>query len=471
MNVMEDMIEQDLGELPFLNFIPPDAMGDAGGVVTWKCRCGVQNYIRNITCANCEYNRPPMDLIRGLNEHFARAPNPAALQQNGPRASQSYEITNLSIATSVVGGVLTVAIKTMAGTDANPVDSIHVGMRHPALANGTYFQRAIRGPLFMSISHRSTLGQADDQPSQIYVYLVDYAGTLEVAVSRGYFPEDRLVSTTAEGGNGTATNGTVLYSTTARVVVPIRLVGSICWDLQRIAGEWTNEGTQLQLAPVNAWKPPTTSTITTVGPSTYYPPRGVRYLKVRAVGPGGGGGGSTNLSDAAAGAHGTGPTMFGGVLSAGAGQGGGQGTAGGQPAGGAGGTSTLAASPTVSQIEVCRGMNGTQGTNLLVGTYAWGGAGGNSKMGGNGTATPFIAGSHATANSGSGGGGAGTIKGPGQGGGGGGSGGYIEAYFTAPLSSYAVNVGGKGTGGAAGTDGCPGGDGADGLIIVEEFYQ
>lgn len=63
------------------------------------------------------------------------------------------------------------------------------------------------------------------------VLAIDNAGTVELAVvnvnAYGLLDERSLISTTAEGGTGTADSGTVIYSTTARTSVPFRIVGYV----------------------------------------------------------------------------------------------------------------------------------------------------------------------------------------------------------------------------------------------------
>ena len=79
----------------------------------------------------------------------------------------------------------------------------------------------------------------------MYIYLIDNAGTLELAVSQTLFPESGRITTTAEGGAGAADSATVAYSTTARTNVPFRLVGFLD-NTQTTAGTWASAGTKLQ---------------------------------------------------------------------------------------------------------------------------------------------------------------------------------------------------------------------------------
>ncbi len=162
--------------------------------------------------------------------------------------SKGDEITNLTLATSVASSALTVSVKTQAGANPSSTSPVAVAMRSSTLTSGVYNIRTITGALSMVVSSGSTLGQVSAQASKIYVYLIDNAGTLELAVSTKLYPEDALVSTTAEGGAGAADSATTIYSTTARASVPIRCVGYIL-NTQTTAGTWASAGTQIQLLP------------------------------------------------------------------------------------------------------------------------------------------------------------------------------------------------------------------------------
>lgn len=162
--------------------------------------------------------------------------------------NSSYEISNLGLATSVGSSALTIAVKQADGT-TNPstgASAVKVGMRSSTLTSGLYNQRSITSSLSLVISSGSTLGQVSALPARLFIYLIDNAGTLELAVSQKLFHETQLVSTTAEGGAGGADSATVMYSTTARSSVPFRLIG-ILDNTQTTAGTWASAGTKLQV--------------------------------------------------------------------------------------------------------------------------------------------------------------------------------------------------------------------------------
>lgn len=152
-------------------------------------------------------------------------------------SSSSQENTNISLSTSVASNALTIALKTKAGTDASATDPITVGFRNSTLTDGTYNTREITAALSLVISSGSTLGHVNAVASPIYVYLIDNAGTPELAVSTTLFDTGGVVTTVAEGGAGAADSLSVMYSTTARSSVPFRYIGKLL-STQTTAGTW-----------------------------------------------------------------------------------------------------------------------------------------------------------------------------------------------------------------------------------------
>ena len=198
-------------------------------------------------------------------------------------------------------------------------------------------------------------------------------------------------------------------------------------------------------------------TTLTAGSGTYTTPAGALYLKVRAVGPGGGGGGGGTSSTT--GSDGSAATTFGtALISAGAGAGAVAAASGNAAGGTATGGTTL-------------NVNGGTGQGPGLFPAATGGMGGDSELGGAGAGGGYSGGgAAAAAGSGSGGGGGGGSISNGSGGGGG-SGGYCESIIATPAATYLYVVGVGGAQGGAGSGGFAGGPGADGVIVVEAYFQ
>ena len=144
---------------------------------------------------------------------------------------------NLSLAYSVGANALTIAAKQQGGSNCTATSMAIVGMRSSTAGSGDYNVRSIEAALSLVVSSGSTLGQANSDTRWTYVYLIDNAGTLELAVSSKFFGMQGIVSTTAEGGAGAADSATVMYSTTARSNVSFVCVGRFKAP-QTAAGTW-----------------------------------------------------------------------------------------------------------------------------------------------------------------------------------------------------------------------------------------
>jgi len=166
----------------------------------------------------------------------------------GSTTSSSSLISNLGLAATVAANALTIAIKNSTGSDPSGADAVTVGFRSATAGTGQYTLVNITSALSTVISSGSTAGQISGVASDLYVYLINNSGTAEVAWSSSIFDEGDLVSTTAEGGAGAADSSTILYSTTARSNVPVRLVGRLR-NTQATAGTWTSAPSQIALIP------------------------------------------------------------------------------------------------------------------------------------------------------------------------------------------------------------------------------
>lgn len=161
-------------------------------------------------------------------------------------SDSSLDLKNLGISTSVGSNALTVALKTKAGSDPSGGDAVSVGFRNATASTGTYNVRSVSSALSVTVSSGSTLGHMSNIATYIYVYLLDNSGTVELAVSSRLYDDGSIQSTTAEGGAGAADSFSLIYSTTARSNVPIRLVGRLL-STQSTAGTWASNMTEVSL--------------------------------------------------------------------------------------------------------------------------------------------------------------------------------------------------------------------------------
>lgn len=175
----------------------------------------------------------------------------AALRERGDPLGVFGQIQNLGLAFSVGSNALTCAVKQRDGsTNADATNVISIPFRHATATNGSFNVRNISAALSLTISSGSTLGHVSAVASPIYWYLIDNAGTVELAASTKYFGEFGIVSTTAEGGAGAADSNIVMYSATARSNVPYICIARTT-DTQTTAGTWTAVPSTVELSPFN----------------------------------------------------------------------------------------------------------------------------------------------------------------------------------------------------------------------------
>ena len=111
------------------------------------------------------------------------------------------------------------------------LNACSLDFRSSTASSGVTTTRNVTAAISMTVSNGSTLGTTNGILAKLAVLAIDNAGTIELAVvnanAYGLLDERSLISTTAEGGTGTADSGTVIYSTTARTSVPFRIVGYV----------------------------------------------------------------------------------------------------------------------------------------------------------------------------------------------------------------------------------------------------
>lgn len=164
----------------------------------------------------------------------------------------SSEILNLGLSASVGSSALTVALKQADGTTDPSTGSaaVSIGFRSSTASSGAYTVRTATSPLSVVVSSGSTLGQGSGFTHFIWVYALDNAGTIELGVSSTRFDDASVQSTTAEGGAGAADSGGVIYSTTARSNVPIRVIGRLTVT-EATAGTWATAPSEISLTPMD----------------------------------------------------------------------------------------------------------------------------------------------------------------------------------------------------------------------------
>lgn len=117
----------------------------------------------------------------------------------------------------------------------------NIDYRSSNLTVGTPVNVVNSSQVITTISAGSTAGTSSGVPSTLLIFAINNAGQTELAwtniLNPSIFNEQGLITTTAEGGTGTADSASTVYSTTARVGVAYRVIG-IFKSTQTTAGTW-----------------------------------------------------------------------------------------------------------------------------------------------------------------------------------------------------------------------------------------
>lgn len=157
---------------------------------------------------------------------------------------QSYGLINVGLSTSVSANAMTIALKQSDGsTDATGGSPATIALRSSTVTSGAFNQRNVTGALSITIPSGTTIGTVNGVTSTVYIYALDNAGTVELAVSLTQFSPDSVQSSSAISGGSSATT---LYSTTARSNVPIRYLGRAVVN-EATAGTWASNASELSV--------------------------------------------------------------------------------------------------------------------------------------------------------------------------------------------------------------------------------
>jgi len=158
-----------------------------------------------------------------------------------------YLIHNIGLLTSVAASALTIALKQAdASTDPSTgTASAGIYFRSSTAATGSVLSRVITGALSIVVPSGATLGHASGVSKNIYVYALDNAGVVELAISSlNDFDEGKRHTTTVL--NSSSDSDSVLYSASARTNVGIRLLGRLLSN-QTVAGTWDANMTEVHV--------------------------------------------------------------------------------------------------------------------------------------------------------------------------------------------------------------------------------
>lgn len=175
--------------------------------------------------------------------------NPEDAQENLKLGDPSF-YSNLEPSFAVGSNALTITVKGKGGVDLASTNPAYVMQRSSTASSAALNRRKITGNLSLVISAGSSLGLQASGTDWLNLYVLDNAGTQELAISRRWFGYSAIVSTSAEGGAGGADTFSTIYSTTARSSVPARFIGRFRAP-QTVPGTWTALPTTVELMPID----------------------------------------------------------------------------------------------------------------------------------------------------------------------------------------------------------------------------
>jgi len=171
------------------------------------------------------------------------------LSSDAALKSTSVDVRNHGIDTSVAASALTVSLKTRALADPSAGDPVQISFGNVVDATGDFVLRSVTAALSVTIPSGGTLGHQDGEMGFIYVYAVDNAGTIELALSGIMFDEGMLENTTTATAGSDL--GDVLYANTGVLGKRIRLLARL-ESAQVTAGTWAVTPQKEALVPFEA---------------------------------------------------------------------------------------------------------------------------------------------------------------------------------------------------------------------------
>lgn len=165
-----------------------------------------------------------------------------------------YGLYNVGVLASVAANALTVTLKQSDGTTGPNADSpALMSFRSATATSGSYTSVfAITAPAVI-VPNGATLGLVSGRNQYVYVYAINNSGAIELAVAGSQsFDEGSLQSTVAITAG--ATNPSVLYSTTLRSNVAVRLIGRIGVN-ESVSGVYATAPFEVAVVPLNNTTP------------------------------------------------------------------------------------------------------------------------------------------------------------------------------------------------------------------------
>lgn len=164
-------------------------------------------------------------------------------------------MVNGTLAFSVAGSALTIALKTSAGADPSAVDPVTLLFRSATAANGDYAAVSVTAATSLVVSSGSTLGTTSSQAFRLWVVAFNDGGTARLGVincrsGTTIYPLSGwgIASSTAEGGAGGSDSAQAFYTGTAVAAKAFTVLGYATWESGLgTAGTWSAGPTRAAL--------------------------------------------------------------------------------------------------------------------------------------------------------------------------------------------------------------------------------
>lgn len=208
--------------------------------VMLPCDNGIQSFRTTVAQLN-DYFLPEESSINDLFLSSDTSVSPSKLIYKNAINDPKW-INNISVLSSVSAGALTVTIADSSGSSLSTSSIGKIAFRGSTLTSGAYSVISINSPSSMTVPSGATLGQKSAFESKIYIYAINYAGAIEVALSRSILDESLLHTTVAVDVDADAVSG--IYSQSSRASVALRLIGVIT-NTQTTAGDWQSAGSNI----------------------------------------------------------------------------------------------------------------------------------------------------------------------------------------------------------------------------------
>lgn len=188
-------------------------------------------------------------IIRGTSTDVTLVPASAAAQAVllNNIGVHNLALLNGQLTASAASSALTIAIKTLAGSDPSSTDPVIVVFRNVTAGTGDYTTITITAATSLVVSSGSTLGVTSSTAFRLWVTGFNDGGTFRLGVVKcvdsngSIFPlSNRIASSTAEGGAGAADSSLVIYTGTAVTSKAMSVLGFLEWSSSGLtAGTWT----------------------------------------------------------------------------------------------------------------------------------------------------------------------------------------------------------------------------------------